>query len=986
MCYPGRPAGRVFDVRSFGTGVAQESSHRWAASESTTSGDASDHTQDRVTKFVYNEADQVTHRIALDVSGDGTTTGNEDQDTRYVYDAELDTGEGEAFDPVIEDGTRLRAVIYPDSDDTVTSRVLVNNSGGDNTYDRVEFTYYADGPTKTRKDQRGAEHTYVYDDLGHVTTDRVTVLGGADDHVKSITYAYDDLGRRTEANSWSGDNGNGDQRNAVELAYNTASNGWGVLTTSYQEHYGAKDANTVSVQYGYAEVAVGSGKTIRLTQTTYPYTRAVYHNYPANGIGAALNRVNDIADGDGAQRNKWVEYTAFLGARTLVQLEYPQVTVNSNPLILTYGGGGAYGGFDQFGRIKDQTWEIKTAGTDKDCFSYGYDPGGNRLWRENKVDSRFSELYHSNGAALNAAYDGLDRMVDFRRGTLSEDSRANDTIDDDVKRVEDFGLDQVGNWATFKSDANGVGWDLEQTRSHNDVNEISSISETSGDAWVELDYDMAGNMTEGPRPSSPYHTPGGGKNVSEQYRLFFVYDAWNRPVEVYEDTDDDGVHDTTGTLDKVIAEYRYDGLGRRIVKLVPTTFDQDNVPTYYKRTDYYYNRSWQVLQECFDGNVAVASKDSTVATTRKAEYVWDVRYIDAPVVRWYDDDDGDFADADEELYCTQDANFNVTALVATDGAVVERYAYDPYGKVTVLHGARDAAGTDTSGSAWSARTSNTFCNEVLYCGYRFDPETGLYHVRNRMYHPRLGRWLQRDPGPGGMMPAALRIVGSPVANGEYLGASGLRQIGSPRQSKLQPVAADFHAITSGLPSSPGTLSPDSHYLPWSTSRVAISSPQGVLGNPYADGMNLYQYCRGNPPGLTDPTGEIAPAILVAAGLTGYLAVDYYVCATPLYDEAMRDYGARTDKFRHCWVSCKMSRRCGGLATQVAGLGKEARDSLKRILKQMDGGTGDWVDSLMDLEANNKCIGWESYPLGPIGGWIGAIFRGSCECCCNKYYK
>ena len=64
-------------------------------------------------------------------------------------------------------------------------------------------------------------------------------------------------------------------------------------------------------------------------------------------------------------------------------------------------------------------------------------------------------------------------------------------------------------------------------------------------------------------------------------------------------------------------------------------------------------------------------------------------------------------------------------------------------------GARDAVGTDTSGSAWSARTSNTFGNEVLYCGYRWDPETGLYDVRYRPYHPTLGRWLTRDPAGHG---------------------------------------------------------------------------------------------------------------------------------------------------------------------------------------------------------------------------------------------
>ena len=88
------------------------------------------------------------------------------------------------------------------------------------------------------------------------------------------------------------------------------------------------------------------------------------------------------------------------------------------------------------------------------------------------------------------------------------------------------------------------------------------------------------------------------------------------------------------------------------------------------------------------------------------------------------------------------------------GYVVERYRYDPYGKVTVLHGEKDTSDPenpiyydkdgdvtewdeDTGGSDWD--------NEILYCGYRYDPETALYHVRERMYHPTLGRWLQRDP-------------------------------------------------------------------------------------------------------------------------------------------------------------------------------------------------------------------------------------------------
>jgi RHS repeat-associated protein len=78
---------------------------------------------------------------------------------------------------------------------------------------------------------------------------------------------------------------------------------------------------------------------------------------------------------------------------------------------------------------------------------------------------------------------------------------------------------------------------------------------------------------------------------------------------------------------------------------------------------------------------------------------------------------------------------NVTAVVDTSGNVVERTMYDPYGNVTVL----DA---DWSSDADGA---SDVSNEILYAGYRYDTETGLYHVRNRMYHPTLGRWMTRDP-------------------------------------------------------------------------------------------------------------------------------------------------------------------------------------------------------------------------------------------------
>ena len=155
----------------------------------------------------------------------------------------------------------------------------------------------------------------------------------------------------------------------------------------------------------------------------------------------------------------------------------------------------------------------------------------------------------------------------------------------------------------------------------------------------------------------------------------------------------------------------YNGLNRRIQKTTGgSTYDS------------YFNNGWKALEIRKDGS----------ANPWK-QYVWSIRYIDAVICRFYD------ANTDgldiETLYYCNDANMNVTTLVNTSGAVQERYEYDPYGKVTIYN------------SDWSATVTwaNSKKNEVLYCGYLFDTETGLYHVRRRMYHPTLGRWLQRDP-------------------------------------------------------------------------------------------------------------------------------------------------------------------------------------------------------------------------------------------------
>ena len=172
------------------------------------------------------------------------------------------------------------------------------------------------------------------------------------------------------------------------------------------------------------------------------------------------------------------------------------------------------------------------------------------------------------------------------------------------------------------------------------------------------------------------------------------------------------------------AERPYDGRNRRITKTVGET-----------ATHFFFNESWQVLE------TRVGSAPNPLD-----QYLWDIRYIDAAVVRFHDaGTNGSYEDAgDNILYYTQDANFNTTALVdEATGDVAERNIYTSYGEATFLDGSWSL--TVVSGVTENG-TASAYGNETLYGGYGLDAESGLYHAQRREYHCSLGRWIEDDPG------------------------------------------------------------------------------------------------------------------------------------------------------------------------------------------------------------------------------------------------
>jgi RHS repeat-associated protein len=159
------------------------------------------------------------------------------------------------------------------------------------------------------------------------------------------------------------------------------------------------------------------------------------------------------------------------------------------------------------------------------------------------------------------------------------------------------------------------------------------------------------------------------------------------------DTDNDSTDDIF---------YKFDALGRRVGR------DDGTANVVYFQ----------------DGQQTIADYPSgTAAGSPTYTYIY-ASYIDEPVMR---------GGSGGLRYYHHNQQYSITAVSDGDGSVVERYAYSPYGQVTIA----DASGTEISDSA--------IANRYTYTGREWDDGLSLYHYRARMYDAVGGRFVSRDP-------------------------------------------------------------------------------------------------------------------------------------------------------------------------------------------------------------------------------------------------
>jgi RHS repeat-associated protein len=270
----------------------------------------------------------------------------------------------------------------------------------------------------------------------------------------------------------------------------------------------------------------------------------------------------------------------------------------------------------------------------------------------------------------------------------------------------------------------------------------------SGGSQYGYKYDSADNITS---IAGPTGIQSGAYNVDNQVTSFggqsYVYDANGNVI-------DDGVRtykwDAENRLINVVLKaqpsrittFRYDGLGRRIAMVVNGT-----------ETRYLW---------CGD----------TLCQARTATDVVARRYFTQ----------GEVVPASSTLlYYSQDHLGSVRDVLAVqNGSRVASFDYDPYGN--------------------TSQTAGRVSTDFRFAGMFYDQQDGLYLTNFRVYDPKAGRWLSRDPiGEDGGQNLYSYVGGNPISNFDPLGlyctsAEGTTTCNYPNGPKFKlPTPSNFPA-------------------------------------------------------------------------------------------------------------------------------------------------------------------------------------------------
>lgn len=630
-------------------------------------------------KRVYDDHDWLTYTV--DVLGD--TTWYSYDNTGQVIGIQMPNGQEltyqyDALDRLIATGDRMgtTAQYVYDANDNVVESI---DGDGNHSY----FIYDAMNRLTQTMDANGGISQYTYDNNGNVLT-----FTDANGH--TTTFVYDALNRQVSSTDALG--------HTTTHVYDANGNMTSITDAKGQTTSYTYDANDQLTQIAFADGKTrmfeydGNGNVIRqkdeadryttfaydvlnrLTTKTYPDNSTHQFTYDLNGN--MLSAVN---------ANAAVQFTYDAAGQVLSETLNGKATTYSyntrqRTMDITYPGGRSITEqYDYRGRL--------AAILENQNQVVGFSYNNNNF---------LTQRTYQNGTATNYTYDLLNRLTRIADNPqvmeveMTYDPVGNILSKKDMlhpNRSEAYTYDAINQLIGFKKGEMTTGVEIPNPMRQiqyvlDAVGNHSSVTEDGQTTTYTANSRNAYSAVGGTSPYTPQYDANG--NLSQDDHHTYTYDFDNHLISV----------DNGNT-----AIYVYDALGRRIRKQIGSA-----VVNYYYAGD-------QIIEE--------RNIDNTLIAT----YLYGIGIDDILQMRRNGQD----------YWYHKNHLGSVVAITNGQGTVVERYEYDPYGKLTI-YDAND-----------SVLVLSAVGNIYYFTGREYDFETGLYHYRARSLHPSLGRFMQHDP-------------------------------------------------------------------------------------------------------------------------------------------------------------------------------------------------------------------------------------------------